>query len=95
MDRLKFIQYGITNVVAILGWKMSGEQELKLKKSGIKYIISALDNDRCGKKGTEYLKSRFPNVYRFKYMKGIKDPGEMTKAQFAKMYNKTMQSINV
>lgn len=96
MDRLKFVQYGITNVVAILGWKMSGEQELKLKKSGVKYIISALDNDACGRKGTEYLKKIFPNkVYRFKYMKGIKDPGEMTKTQFAKMYNKTMQSINV
>ena len=34
MDRLKFVQFGITNVVAILGWKMSGEQEKKLKEKG-------------------------------------------------------------
>lgn len=93
MDRLKFVQYGVTNVVAILGWKMSGEQEAKLKRSGVKYIISALDNDECGKKGTEYLKSIFNEVYRFKYLKGIKDAGEMTKSQFAKMYNKTLSEI--
>lgn len=93
MDRLKFIQFGIDNVVAILGWKMSHEQELKLKKAGVKYIISALDNDKCGKKGTEYLKTIFNNVIRFRYLKGIKDPGEMDQSLFDKMYNKTMQEL--
>lgn len=90
MDRLKFIQYGITNVIAILGWKMSYEQEHKLKKSNVKYIISALDNDECGKKGTEYLRTIFQNVIRFCYMKNIKDPGQMSKREFDKMYQKTM-----
>lgn len=93
MDRLKFIQYGINNVVAILGWKMSHEQEQKLKKSNIKCVISALDNDTCGKKGTEYLKTIFPKVVRFKYLKGIKDPGEMDQRLFNKMYNKTMEEV--
>lgn len=93
MDRLKFIQFGITNVVAILGWKMSKEQESKLKKSGVKYIISALDNDTCGKKGTEYLKQIFPNVIRFRYLKNIKDPGEMSQELFDVMYKKTMKDI--
>ena len=53
MDRLRFIEVGIEpdNVVAILGWKMSDEQQKKLKDKGIKYIISALDNDTAGKKG--------------------------------------------
>ena len=91
MDRLKFIQYGVKNVVAILGWKMSYEQEKKLKAFGINHIISALDNDECGKKGTSYLKSIFKKVTRFCYLKGVKDPGEMNNKNFDVMYKKTMK----
>lgn len=91
MDRLKFIQFGVTNVVAILGWKMTKEQELKLKKSGITHVISALDNDECGMKGTKYLSTIFSKVTRFRYFPGIKDPGEMNKNNFKKMYIDTMK----
>lgn len=90
MDRLKFVQFGVTNVVAILGWKMSKEQEDKIKSLGIKHVISALDNDECGRKGTEYLKTIFDKVTRFCYNKNIKDPGEMSKDEFDIMYKKTM-----
>lgn len=90
MDRLKFIQFGIINVVAILGWKMSKEQEDKLKALGINHVISALDNDECGNKGTKYLRTIFKKVTRFRYLKGIKDPGEMNQESFNKMYKKTM-----
>ena len=93
MDRLKFIQNGENNVVAILGWKMSSEQIKKLKDKGITKIISALDNDECGKKGTKYLKEFF-DVTRFKYLKSVKDPGEMSKKLFDKMYTKTIESFN-
>ena len=92
MDRLKFVQFGEDNVVAILGWKMSAEQINKLKAAGIKYIISALDNDECGRKGTEFLKKHF-KVTRFKYLKGIKDPGDMTQESFDKMFRKTMSEF--
>lgn len=92
MDRLKFIQFGVENVVAILGWKMSAQQIEKLKSKGITKIISALDNDVCGKRGTEYLKGFF-DVTRFRYLKGIKDPGEMTQETFDRMYNKTMSDF--
>lgn len=92
MDRLKFVQYGVENVVAILGWKMSREQQKKIEDSKIEYVISALDNDACGKKGTEYLKTIFPGrVIRWQYLSGIKDPGEMTKELFQKMYERTMK----
>lgn len=93
MDRLRFVEYGMEDsVVAILGWKMSAQQEDKLRKAGVTRIISCLDNDECGRKGTMYLKSVFgpQNVVRWKYLKGIKDPGEMSKEQFDKMYRKTM-----
>lgn len=90
MDRLKFVQFGEENVVAILGWKMSEQQIQKLKDKGITRVISALDNDSCGKKGTEFLKKHF-KVTRFKYLKGIKDPGEMTQELFDKMYKRTME----
>lgn len=90
MDRLKFIQFGEENVVAILGWKMSPQQIQKLKDKGITKVISALDNDKYGCKGTEYLKKYF-DVTRFKYLKGVKDPGEMTQELFDKMFKKTME----
>lgn len=91
MDRLRFVQFGIKNVVALLGWKMSDQQEQKLKAAGVTKIISALDNDPCGKRGTEYLKTVAGfEVTRWCYLKGIKDPGEMDEKQFKKMYQKTM-----
>lgn len=89
MDRLKFVQFGEDNVVAILGWKMSEDQIKKLKDAGVDTVISALDNDTYGKKGTEFLKKHF-SVFRFRYLKGIKDPGEMTEDLFDRMYKKTM-----
>lgn len=93
MDRLKFIQYGEDNVVAILGWKMSEQQIEKLKKSGVTDIISALDNDKCGIKGTKHLQKHF-NVTRFAYLKRIKDPGEMNEDDFRRMFSKTMSKYN-
>lgn len=92
MDRLKFLQFGEDNVVAILGWKMSQEQIQKLYKAGVKHVISALDNDSCGKKGTEYLRNYF-SVTRFCYLKGVKDPGEMDEVLFYKMYKRTMKQL--
>lgn len=92
MDRLKFVQFGVDNVVAILGWKVTSDQIRKLKAEGIKYIISALDNDDCGKKGTLFLKQHF-KVVRFAYLKGIKDAGEMDEKLFKKMLNKTKQRM--
>lgn len=95
MDRLRFIDAGVEpdNVSAILGWKISAEQEQKLKEKGIKNVISALDNDKCGRKGTKYLKTIF-NVTRFQYLKGIKDPGCMTNEQLNKCYRRTMKKYN-
>lgn len=93
MDRLKLLSFGIKNVVAILGWKITAEQIQKLNKQGFTHIISALDNDTCGKKGTEYLKSYF-EVTRFEYLKRIKDPGEMTKELFDKMSTRTLKVYN-
>jgi DNA primase len=96
MDRLRFIEAGIEadNVVAVLGWKMSKEQEDKLKSKGVTNIISALDNDECGIKGTNYLKTIF-KVTRFQYLKGIKDPGEMNIEQFKKCYRRTMKKYKL
>lgn len=87
-DMLKFRQYGIDNVVAILGWKISPEQIQKLKNEGIKNVVSALDNDIPGNDGSKYLKKHF-KVKRLKFLKGINDPGEMTKKQLYSSINKT------
>ena len=92
MDRLKFVQFGYTNVVAILGWKMSDEQIKKLKSAGITTVVSALDNDEYGKRGTKYLRNFF-KVIRLSFLKGVKDPGEMNRENYKKMFKKTMEAF--
>lgn len=93
MDMLKYKQFGIKNVVAILGWKITAEQISKLKDYNITHIISGLDNDVCGKKGTEYLK-KFFNVTPFVYPKDVKDAGDMTQTQFDIAFKKTKRLFN-
>ena len=66
----------IKNCCALLGWHISDEQVKKLKQKNITTVVSALDNDRCGEKGTELLKKYF-DVIRFQYPEGVKDAGEM------------------
>ena len=89
MDYLSLKTRGhIKNVVAILGWHISDEQVKKLKDKGIKTVVSALDNDKCGEKGTEYLK-KFFNVIRFEYPKGVKDAGDMSEMELKKAITKT------
>lgn len=94
MDRLKFNQFGIDNVVAILGWKISDEQIQKLKANNINRIICATDNDRAGIQGYEYFKRlKCFDTKRFQFMKNIKDPGEMNKRNFEKMMKRTLKII--
>ena len=75
-------------MVAILGWKMTDNQIDKLKKAGITKVISALDNDECGRKGSAYLRNYF-EVTRWCYLKGIKDPGDFNSSNYKKMFERT------
>ena len=86
MDWLKMKQFGIKNVAAILGWKITEQQVQKLKLNGVKTIISALDSDSCGTNGTKYLK-KFFKVIKLKFPAGIKDPGELNKKDFRRIQN--------
>lgn len=90
MDRLKLLHCGVKNVVALFGWKASDEQVRKIKSVGVKHIISALDNDECGRKGTDYLRKHF-KVTRFRYLKKFKDPGDFDKKSCGIMLAKTME----
>lgn len=81
LDKIKANQLGIPNVVALLGWKATQTQLVKLKKAKIKKVICALDNDEAGRKGYKYLKL-VQKTYGFKvvrlhYPKGVKDMGEL------------------
>lgn len=92
MDYLSIRTRGhIKNVVAILGWHISDEQVKKLKEKGITTVVSALDNDKCGEKGTEYLK-KFFNVIRFEYPNDVKDAGEMSEQQLKIAIRRTKMS---
>ena len=90
MDRLKLMHCGVDNVVAIFGWKITDDQVRKLSEAGVTHVISALDNDDCGRKGTEYLRTKF-NVTRFQYLKRYKDPGDFTEKDCDIMLARTMQ----
>lgn len=92
MDRLKLEQLGVKNAVAIFGWKITSEQVEKLKDAGIKFVVSALDNDDCGRRGTAYLRKHF-DVIRWPYLKGIKDPGDFTQESFSKMSKRFEQKL--
>lgn len=88
MDKLKLNQFGLKHVAAIFGWKITSKQVEKLRARGVKTIISALDMDGPGRKGTDYLKNFF-EVIEFQFPDEVKDPGEMTEKQFNIAYNKT------
>lgn len=88
MDYLKMKQFGVTYVGAILGWKITSSQVSKLKAYGVKNIISALDVDKCGNKGTIELAKYF-NVTRFQFPDGVKDPGDLNQETFRIANNKT------
>jgi len=90
MDYLKMKQNGLKYVAAILGWKITEQQVSKLKAKGVHTIVSALDNDTCGKKGTQYL-SKFFKVIQFQFPDGVKDPGDMDKKVFELAFKKTKQ----
>lgn len=91
MDYLSLRTRGhLKNVVAILGWHISDEQVQKLKDKGVTTVVSALDNDSAGNKGTEYLKQFF-NVVRFAYPDGIKDAGEMSEQQLKTAIRETKE----
>jgi DNA primase len=92
MDMLKLRQYGLTYVAAIFGWKITSKQIEKLRSQGVRTIISALDMDKPGRKGTDYLRNFF-DVVEFQFPKGIKDPGELSKNQFKVAYNKTKKLL--
>jgi DNA primase len=92
MDMLKMRQLGLKNVVALLGWHASSGQIRKLKDDGVEVIISALDNDPCGIKGTKYI-SQFFKTVRFAYPAGVKDPGDLSMALFQKSFIKTKRRL--
>lgn len=94
MDMLKMRMFGVENVVAILGWKLSSEQEEKIKRCNPSIIVCALDNDSCGQKGHKYIKSIFPTAVRWAYIKGIKDVGESNEKTFKRMFDETQKRIN-
>lgn len=88
MDYLKMKQFGVKNVAAILGWKLTEQQVTKLKNAGVETIISALDQDLCGNKGTKYAEQFF-HVIRFQFPANIKDPGDLNQKLFDIANNKT------
>ena len=91
MDWLKLKQFGVKNASAILGWKATDEQIIKLQAQ-TDTIISALDNTESGMNGTKYLKQYF-NVVRFKFPENCKDVGDMDIYDFRVSWNETMERV--
>jgi DNA primase len=88
MDWLKLRMFGLEHVAAIFGWKITTKQLDKLRARGVKTVISALDMDGPGIRGTDYLRNFF-EVIQFQFPKGVKDPGDLNEKQFKIAYKKT------
>lgn len=91
MDWLRFKMYGVNNVCAILGWKITPIQIEKIKQY-TNNVISALDNTDTGKEGTKYLKQFF-NVIRYKFPENVKDPGDLDTFNFMKSWMETVDRV--
>lgn len=91
MDWLKMRSFGINNVVAILGWKITPQQVEKIKSVTNK-VVSALDNTKTGRDGTKVLKKYF-EVVRLKYPENVKDPGDMDEFDFNFILAQTKEKI--
>lgn len=87
LDMMKAWEYGVKNVVAILGWKITEQQVHKL---GDVLVIDALDNTETGEKGGKVLK-RYFRTLRFKYPPHRKDIAEMTAFEFIKSFMETLK----
>lgn len=95
MDYLSIKTRGhVKNVCALLGWHLSDGQLEKLKAQNITTVVSALDNDKCGEKGTELLK-RYFKVVRFPYPEDKKDCGEMSEEEIKMAIRAVKRSIKV
>ena len=92
LDKVKFNQFGMSNVAAILGWKITKKQAIKLRLVTNK-IVCALDNTPSGEDGYKYLKKLGFEVVRFPFPEDIKDPGEMNKYVFNKAYKELKKEI--
>lgn len=85
MDWMKAKQYGIKNVCALLGWKASDYHIKVIKEYLDGKIISALDNDEPGERGSRLLKRKFGNKYeRFNFRDNVHDIGEIEREEFRK-----------
>ena len=76
-DALRLIQHGFENVVALMGWSMSDEQE-ELILSVTDKIVLFLDNDTTGIDGTKKIHKRL--IYKA-FVKVIKYPEDPDKNQ--------------
>lgn len=83
IDYVRARSYGEKYICAMLGWATTDNQISKLKNVGVENIISALDNDVYGIRGTKLLSKHF-NVKRFKFPSDIKDIGEINKKDYKK-----------
>ena len=93
MDYLSLRTRGkLNNVCAVLGWHISDMQVEKLKEKGVTTVVSALDNDKSGEKGTELLRKYF-EVIRFPFPEGRKDPGEMTREEIRRAIRRVEREV--
>jgi DNA primase len=96
LDMLKAKQCGVTQVVAVLGWKMSDQQRQKLLHRGVKTIICGLDNDKSGRRGYAYLVGlKEFNVIRLRYPKSVKDFGDVTDEIFQNRIRAQVEKYNL
>jgi 5S rRNA maturation endonuclease (ribonuclease M5) len=64
VDRLRLVQAGYRNSVALLGAEMSDSQQIQLEQSNCMKVILALDMDEAGQRGSENIENRLKKLYK-------------------------------
>lgn len=76
--------------VALMGCSPTREQIGKLKAKGIKKVVSCLDNDEAGRRGTEELQKHF-KIKRLVLPDGVKDVADIETSELKKAINRLMK----
>jgi len=95
IDVLRLQEAGVYNTCAVLGTQLSRQQEMLIRKMGVRVIIPLFDADAAGQKTARGMKDRFSekdiiSVRMIDLPEG-KDPGDLTVLEIKEMLHEFVQ----
>jgi DNA primase len=95
IDVLRLQDTGVHNACAVLGDRLSRQQEMLIRQMGARVVIPMFDADAAGKKANDNLKSRFSEndilSVRTIDLPDGKDPGDLSKTEIEELLHEFVQ----